>query len=208
MSAQDTTRTARDESEHAVRWLAPGEGEARWVLGELDTVKASAAQTAGLFGCKESKAPKGSGPPLHVHAHEDEACYVLEGEVTFFVGDHVIHAATGSWIYLPRSIPHTLRIESEEARTLWLTVPGAFESFFLDSFPTAREGSSPPDEPVDFAQLAQAAARYGVTILGPPPEEKHSMSAGDSTMERKVQAAHAAYWLGPGEATEGSREDG
>ena len=169
MSAQETARAAHDETGHEVRWLGPGEGEARWVIGELDTMKATAAQTAGLFGLKESKAPKGSGPPLHVHEHEDEACYVLEGEVTFFVGDDVIAVPAGSWVYLPRRIPHSLRIDSDEARTLWLVVPGGFESFFLETFPVATKGSSPPDEPVDFELLAQAAARYGVTILGPTP---------------------------------------
>lgn len=169
MSAQETMRTTQDDRGRAVRWLAPGEGEARWVLGERDTVKAAPAQTGGLFGCKESTAPKGSGPPLHVHEHEDEACYVLDGAITFFVGDDVIPATTGTFVYLPRGVPHTLRIESDEARSLWFTVPGEFESFFLDSFPGAPEGSVPPDEPVDFARLAEAAAAYGVTILGPPP---------------------------------------
>ncbi|HJR26045.1 MAG TPA: quercetin 2,3-dioxygenase [Acidimicrobiales bacterium] len=152
-----------------MRWLEPGAGEARWVLGELDTVKATADQTGGLFGCKETVAPKGSGPPLHVHEHEDEACYLLEGEITFFVGDETISASAGSWVYLPRGIPHTLRVESDEARSLWLTVPGAFESFFVEAFPVAAAGSSPPDEPVDLALVAQAAAGYGVTIMGPPP---------------------------------------
>jgi quercetin dioxygenase-like cupin family protein len=152
--------------------LAAGEGDARWVMGELDTIKATAAQTGGLFGLKESKAPRGSGPPLHVHEHEDEACYVLEGEVTFFVGEDVIPASTGAWVYLPRRIPHSLRIESGEARTLWLVVPGGFESFFVDTFPAAVDGGSPSKGSPDLGQLAEAAERYDVTMLGPPPGDK------------------------------------
>lgn len=166
MSALSTT-TSSDQQE--VYCLAPGEGEARWVMAELDTVKATPAQTAGLFGFKESRAWKGFGPPLHRHEHEDEACYVLEGGVTFFVGDDVMPATAGSFVYLPRGIPHSLRIDSDEARTLWVTVPGAFESFFLDTFPVATEGSTAPDGAPDFERLAEAAAHYGVTILGPPP---------------------------------------
>jgi hypothetical protein len=106
-------------------------------------IKATAAQTGGLFGLKESKAPRGSGPPFHVHEHEDEACYVLEGEVTFFVGK-----MSSRHPRVPGSPAETnptfSRIESVEAKTLWLVVPGGFESFFVDTFPAAVEGGSPP----------------------------------------------------------------
>jgi quercetin dioxygenase-like cupin family protein len=92
MGSQHAAGKPQLQIQHEAYWLGPGEGDARWVLGELDTIKATGAQTGGLFGLKESKAAKGNGPPLHVHEHEDEACYVLEGEVTFFVGDGVISA--------------------------------------------------------------------------------------------------------------------
>jgi quercetin dioxygenase-like cupin family protein len=171
-SPQNAARTLQVKTGQDAYSLGPGEGDTRWVMGELDTIKATAAQTGGLFGLKESKAPRGGGPPLHVHEHEDEACYVLEGEVTFFVGEDVIPASAGAWVYLPRRIPHSLRIESGEARTLWLVVPGGFESFFVDTFPAAVQGSSRSEGSPDAGQMAEAAARYDVTILGPPPGEK------------------------------------
>lgn len=149
--------------------LGPGEGDARWVLGELDTIKATAEQTRGLFALKESTSQRGSGPPLHVHEREDEACYVLDGEVTLFVGDEVISAPAGTWVYLPRRTPHSLRVDSEEARTLWLIVPGGFESFFVELFPAATDGSRHSNEQPDVERITAAAARYGVTVLGPQP---------------------------------------
>lgn len=158
-------------------WLAPGGGDARWVLKELDAIKATAAQTGGLFGLKESLDRRGGGPPLHVHQREDEGCYVLDGEITFFVGDDVISASAGAWLYLPRRIPHSLRIESDTARTLWLITPGGFESFFTETFPAAAAGSSPPDEQPAFERLAAAAAVFGVTIIGPPPGEGEGADA-------------------------------
>ncbi len=167
---QHAARKLQGDQQNAYS-LGPGEGEARWVMGELDTIKATTAQTGGLFGLKESKAVMGSGPPLHVHEHEDEACYVLEGAVTFFVGDEVVSASAGTWVYLPRRIPHSLRIDSSEARTLWLVVPGGFESFFIENFPAAVQGGSPSEGTPDLGQIAEAAARYEVTILGPPPRE-------------------------------------
>jgi quercetin dioxygenase-like cupin family protein len=166
-STQDGATKLHDKKQDAYS-LRPGEGDARWVMGELDTIKATAAQTGGLFGLKESKAVKGSGPPLHVHEHEDEACYVLDGEVTFFVGDETVRASAGSWVYLPRRIPHSLRIDSSEARTLWLIVPGGFESFFVQTFPPAVGGGSPSEGAPALGEVAEAAARYEVTILGPP----------------------------------------
>jgi quercetin dioxygenase-like cupin family protein len=99
---QDVDRKLHEKTQHDAYSLGPGEGDARWVMGELDTIKATAPQTGGLFGLKESRATRGSGPPLHVHEHEDEACYVLEGEVTFLVGDDVISTSTGTWVYLKR----------------------------------------------------------------------------------------------------------
>jgi quercetin dioxygenase-like cupin family protein len=161
-SAPHTTRPNK------AYWLGPGEGDRRWVIDELDTIKATAAQTGGLFGLKESKAPRGAAPPLHVHEREDEACYVLEGDVTFFVGDDAIRASAGAWAYLPRGIPHTMRIDSSEARTLWLVVPGGFEAFFADTFPAAEDDR--PPAPPGLEQIAEAAATYGVTLLGAPPQ--------------------------------------
>jgi quercetin dioxygenase-like cupin family protein len=67
--------------------VPPGGGDARWVTGSLDTIKATGEQTGGSFGLIESTERRGDAPPLHVHEHEDEACYVIEGDLTFFLGD-------------------------------------------------------------------------------------------------------------------------
>jgi quercetin dioxygenase-like cupin family protein len=169
MTAQKAARNPKVDAAREAYWLGPGEGDAHWVIHELSTIKATSAQTGGLFGAKESLDRRGGGPPMHIHELEDEACYVLDGEVTFFVGDAVVPASAGSWVYLPRRIPHSVHIESDEARTLWFVFPGGFEGFFTETFPTATEGSSPPAEPPAWDLIAEASARYGVTILGPPP---------------------------------------
>ena len=68
---------------------AAGDGEALWFLGILATIKSSAATTDGRVAVIEHLAPQGSGSPLHVHRREDEWFYVLEGELTFWVGGEV-----------------------------------------------------------------------------------------------------------------------
>ena len=98
--------------------LGPGEGEALWFLGTLGTVKASADTTAGRVAVIEQLAPRGSGSPLHVHHSEDEWFYVIEGELTLWVGGRIITAPAGSFVFGPRDIPHTFMVSSDEARFL------------------------------------------------------------------------------------------
>ena len=57
-------------------------------------VHITSAQIGGTLAVLESTAPRGDQTPLHVHHHDDEAFYVLEGEVTLWAGDetHVLRA--------------------------------------------------------------------------------------------------------------------
>jgi quercetin dioxygenase-like cupin family protein len=148
----------------------PGEGEALWFLGTLVTIKSSAATTDGRVGVIENLAPRGSGSPLHVHRNEDEWFYVTEGELTFSVGGQVMTATAGSFVYGPRNIPHTFTVTSDQARFLLVVEPAGFESFVRAVGQPAPQHVLPPaaTEPPDIAQLTEAAAQYGVEILGPP----------------------------------------
>ncbi len=150
--------------------LAAGEGEALWFLGVLATVKSSSESTAGRVAVIEHLAPRGTGSPLHVHHHEDEWFYVIDGELTFWVGGQVITAATGSFVYGPRDTPHTFTVSSEQARFLLVTEPAGFEKFMRAcAQPAARLEIPPPaTEPPDIAAMVALAAEYGIEILGPP----------------------------------------
>ena len=67
--------------------LGKDEGEAHWLLGMLEIVKISGADTNGAYGLLEVTVRAGEGSPWHVHPEEDEWFYVLEGEFTVYVGD-------------------------------------------------------------------------------------------------------------------------
>jgi quercetin dioxygenase-like cupin family protein len=129
-------------------------------------VLASARDTNGALGAVEVASPGGAVPPLHVHHHEDEAFYVLEGEYSVLVGDDVIAASPGAWVWGPRDVPHGYQIHSERGRHLSLTMPGGFEAFFEEVSAIARPSADPRNE---MGRLAAVAARYGVELLGPPP---------------------------------------
>ena len=126
--------------------LAAGEGEALWFLGTLATIKASSETTAGRVAVIEHLAPRGSGSPLHVHRREDEWFYVIEGELTFWVGGDVIAAPAGSFVYGPRDVPHTFIVSSEQARFLLVTEPAGFESF-MRALRRARGAARDPAAP-------------------------------------------------------------
>jgi quercetin dioxygenase-like cupin family protein len=150
--------------------LQPGEGDARWFLDFLVTIKSSAQTTDGRVAVVEHLAPQGAGSPLHVHHREDEWFYVIDGELTFWVGGQVINAPAGSFVYGPREIPHTFIVNSAEARFLLVTEPAGFENFLRALSEPAQTLTLPPPSaaPPDPQQMMATAAEYGIEILGPP----------------------------------------
>jgi quercetin dioxygenase-like cupin family protein len=151
--------------------LTAGEGEAFWFAGQLATVKISGAETEGRWTLVEFEAPPGNGPPLHVHRDDDESFYVIDGEITFYLGDAVIEARAGSFAFAPRGVPHTFVVGGEApARYLVVSAPAGFERFVSEASVPAESRTipPPPDGPPDAAALVALAARHGIEILGPP----------------------------------------
>jgi mannose-6-phosphate isomerase-like protein (cupin superfamily) len=165
------------EEEAASRTFAhdPGEGEAWWWFGTLATIKATAEQTGGHYTLVEILAPEGEGV-LHVHHFEDEGFYIIEGEMTFYVGDQTIKAQPGSFLFGPKDVPHAFNVDRGPARLLFVLSPAGMEGLIREMGEPARSLSIPPqpDEPPDEAEMEQMmaiAARYGAEILGPPPNQ-------------------------------------
>jgi quercetin dioxygenase-like cupin family protein len=152
--------------------LEAGEGEALWFFGGLTIIKSSAEQTGGRVAVTENLAPRGSGSPLHVHHREDEWFYVLEGELTFWVGGEVIPAPAGSFVYGPRDVPHTFVVSSERARYLLVAEPAGFETFIRTlGEPAPRLEIPPPADPPGpeaMEVIVRTAAEHGIEIIGPP----------------------------------------
>jgi len=149
--------------------LAPGEGDLRWFIQNLITVKLTGEDTEGRFSLVEAIGARGDMPPLHVHHEDDETFIVLEGELSFHVGDAVHHGCAGSVLLAPRGVPHVYRVESEQARWLVLSSPAAFAEFVLEASEPAAAATLPTVPPsIGPAELTEIAGRYGVEILGPP----------------------------------------
>ena len=147
-------------------------GRSVWFTGALLTFLATGEETGGQFALVEEVFRKGitNLAPMHVHSREEESFYVVEGEMTFFVGGRVIPAPAGTLVVMPRGVPHGYAIVSDEARVLNLITPAGFENMFRELGEPARELAPPPaGPPPDRARLAAVTAAYGVDIVGPPP---------------------------------------
>jgi quercetin dioxygenase-like cupin family protein len=150
--------------------LNENEGEAFWLLGMLQTIKIGAQDTGGTYGLVEIVVPAGLGSPWHVHPEEDEWFYVLEGELTVWIGDTRLSLPAGSFAFGPKGVPHTFYAESHGAKALVGFAPMQFEGFQREVGEPAPERVLPPplERPPDVARLIPVASRNGFEILGPP----------------------------------------
>jgi quercetin dioxygenase-like cupin family protein len=137
--------------------LGPGEGEVVSVLGDPYTYKVVGGDTEGNYSLIECTTVA-DGPPPHIHKAEEEAFYVLEGEVNVTIGDQTIRGAAGSFVLIPRGTVHTFStVGTEPAKMLLIISPAGFEQFFTEI-----------DGVTDVDKIMTLAPRYNLTITGPP----------------------------------------
>lgn len=143
------------------------EGEARWWFGSLAVIKATAADTGGQMTIVEITEAPGVEAPLHVHHREDEGFWILEGDVTFEVGDATIQAHAGDYVFGPRDIPHRYTVGDAGCRMLFIMTPGGFEDLVLEMSEPAGSRTLPPpsDEEPDWERIAAIAEAHGNELL-------------------------------------------
>src|SRR5258708_20818246 len=105
-----TMNSSADQLKSSVG-VAPDQGVAVWYLNNRMTIKATGATTGGAFSLLEALLPPGTSPPLHIHRAEDEPMWVVDGVLTFRVGDKTFGAGPGSFTFLPGAVPPTLLVE-------------------------------------------------------------------------------------------------
>ncbi|HEX8982767.1 MAG TPA: cupin domain-containing protein [Ktedonobacterales bacterium] len=141
-------------------------------FGAIIMPKATAATTNGAMDLAEQILPAGFATPLHVHLREDECFYILEGEITYRLGAQTFVAQPGSFVRLPRDIPHAFKVKSEApARTLVFGVPSGLVAFYAEVGTPASPGATAILRPVDVPRLVRVGATYGIEVLGPPPAD-------------------------------------
>ena len=149
----------------------PKQGRALWHLGALLQFKALGAETNGEFWAFEGLGDKTMAVPLHAHTREAEYWYVLEGEITFYIGDETKTVGAGSFAYIPANVPHTFQIRTGTARWFGVGTPAGLDEWFFETGVPAQALTlpPPPDGPPDVDALIASLKAYGTDTLGPPP---------------------------------------
>lgn len=154
------------------RAIQSGEGDffdfgglgVRWKIDALDT--------GGNFSVVHHPiAPRALAAPLHRHHREDEYSYVLKGTLGALLGDEVVTAGVGSWVFKPREQWHTFwNAGDTPCEIIEVIAPGGFEGYFrkvaahwgdLEKFAAlCREY----ELDMDFDSVPGLCSRFGLTF--------------------------------------------
>ena len=138
--------------------LVPADtGEAYWVMGGMFTYLVTGAESGGSYFTLIVDVGPEVGPPPHIHHLEDEQFYVLEGQLTYSVGDQIFEVQMGDFIHIPRGTVHSFKNGSKPSRLLATFAPAGIEGFFTEVGDRVDDRlKSPP--PVTEAVIARFLA--------------------------------------------------
>jgi quercetin dioxygenase-like cupin family protein len=134
------------------------------------TNKVLGEQTDGRLFQALMSYPRGAAPPVHIHHDADETFFVLEGEVTVFVGDRRYECTAGDFVLGPKGITHAFLVRSEWAQILVTFSPAGIDGFFAEVAPAVIPGEGPPPPSMpDQDEFIALMAKYECEFVGPPP---------------------------------------
>jgi quercetin dioxygenase-like cupin family protein len=147
----------------------PNEGQTVAIVGDVYRFMATGDETDGRYAMFEAVVRPGGGPPPHIHSREEESFYVLEGEITFQVGDDRIVAKAGTFANMPVGSLHSFRNDTDKlARMIVSVAPAGLEKMFLEvGQPVALGQQAPPPSKAEIDKLLAVAPSYGIEIRLP-----------------------------------------
>lgn len=155
---------------HPATIRKPNQGQRIGIVGDIYRFLATGQETDGKYTTFEAIVPPGSGPPPHIHTREEESFLVLEGELTFQLGDERFVAAEGTFLNMPVGSLHCFKNESDKTARMLISVApaGLEEMFFAVGTPLADDvTTAPPPSAAEIQKLLEVAPRYGVEIKVP-----------------------------------------
>jgi len=141
-----------------------GEGDA---LGNgRNLIKLRSEDANGSFAVLENTLAPGRNIPSHVHGQEEEAWYVVEGELTFVIDGETVAAPVGTFVMVPRGIAHGFGNRgSVPAKVLELFAPGGMEGYFVEREQLAQQGGGGDFAGLDPQVHAALAARFHMRFV-------------------------------------------
>ena len=140
--------------ENKIVYTAAGTGEAYWVMSDLFTYLVTGEESDGNYFTLEINVAPNGGPPPHIHHLEDEQFYIVDGNLTFQVGDQTFQASTGDFIHIPREKVHSFKNGSQPAKLLATFSPAGIEGFFREVGTLVEDRAAPPP-PVTEATIGR-----------------------------------------------------
>jgi mannose-6-phosphate isomerase-like protein (cupin superfamily) len=135
------------------------------------TWKANGRDNQGRFDLLVSDIAFGTGPPLHIHAVQEDSFYVVDGVLTVQLGDKIVELDPGDFGTAPPGVPHTFTNARSDrvCRVANLMTPGiGFDRYIGGIEEVATTG--------DDEALERFHAQYGVTVVGPSLAERLGLS--------------------------------
>jgi mannose-6-phosphate isomerase-like protein (cupin superfamily) len=141
-----------------VIFVPPGGGRVYEQGGFRGAIKVDDGETAGRQCFSEWTVDAGEGgPPAHLHKQHQEAFFVVEGTLTFRVGEETLEAKAGSFIFIPPGVTHSFSNPTNApARCVNAYVPGGIEGFFVEIAEAFASGDPDP------AEIERLSAKYDV----------------------------------------------
>jgi quercetin dioxygenase-like cupin family protein len=142
-----------------------------WFTNVLMNVRLSNRDNAAGLSLLENVMAHGFSPPLHVHHHENETFYMLEGTVRFEMDGKPIIAGPGDVVHVPAGAVHSFVVLSPDGARFLTITDGGFEDMVREvSRPAANDGLPEQTVPTPAQQqmLAAACSRNGLELLGAP----------------------------------------
>jgi mannose-6-phosphate isomerase-like protein (cupin superfamily) len=136
--------------------------------------KIDGVQTGGHFAIvHHPMAPRALAAPLHYHHNEDEYSYVLSGSLGALLGDHVVVAGPGTWVFKPRHQWHTFwNAGDEPCEIIEVIAPSGFENYFREvaaawgDMAAFAAINSKYALDMQFESVPSLCERFGVTFPG------------------------------------------
>src|SRR5262245_56021726 len=148
----------------------PPQGRTIAVVGDVYRFLATSEDTNGKYALWEALVPAGGGPPPHVHSLEEEGFYVLEGEITFTIGNQRLIASAGMFANMPVGTSHSFKNEGgKPAKMLISIAPAGLEKMFFEVGVPVPPGATTAPLPTkgEIERLLATAPRYGIEIKLP-----------------------------------------
>ena len=124
----------------------------------------SGKDTNGSLVIFEDIVEPGVGPGRHIHHHQDETFFFLEGQFIAEVGGKMYGCKPGDVVFIPKGTVHAFKnVGDTPGRLRYIFSPAlSIEEMFREFFDELGQGA------LSFERMAEIASKYGQEFVGPP----------------------------------------